>query len=201
MIVLLLLVPIALAGAGEGRWERVAERDGIVIERRTDDPSPVRELRAKTHSPLPPAAIMATLWRHEDYVQFVPYLRRLDVLRDDGDVKLVYEQIHVPFLKDRDATVRFTRTVAATSGVYEMTSRAVPEEGPPERDGFVRVRTSQARWSLAPADDGGTAVTYTLRTDMGGLVPAWIVNAAQKDAVARLIRAMLDRARDTARPH
>jgi len=201
VIVLLLLAPIALAGAEDGRWERVAERDGIVVERRTDDPSPVRQLRAKTHSALPPAAIMATLWKHEDYVHFVPYLRRLDILRDEGDVKLVYEQIHVPLLKDRDATIRFSRSFTAATGVYEMSSRAVPEEGPPERDGYVRVRTSQAHWSLAPTDDGGTAVTYTLRTDMGGLVPAWIVNAAQKDAVARLIRAMLDRARDTARPH
>ena len=200
MIVLLLLAPIALAGAEDGRWERVAERDGIVVERRTDDPSPVRELRAKAHSSLPPAAIIATLWKHEDYVRFVPYLRRLDVLRDDGDAKLVYEQIHVPFLKDRDATVRFTRSFSAATGVYEVSSRAVPEEGPPEGNGYVRVRTSQAHWSLAPADDGGTAVTYTIRTDVGGLVPAWIVNAAQKDAVAKLIRAMLDRARDAA-PH
>ena len=200
MIVPLLLVPLALADAGDGRWERVAERDGVVIERRTDDPSSVREVRAKAHSSLLPAKIIATLWKHDDYVHFVPYLRRLDILRDDGDVKLVYEQIHVPLLKDRDATIRFTRSFTAATGAYEMSSRAVPEEGPPEQDGYVRVRTSQAHWSLVPTQDGGTDVTYTLRTDMGGLVPAWIVNAAQKDAVAKLIRAMLDRAGDTA-PH
>ena len=200
MIVLLLLAPIALAGTDEGHWERVTERDGIVIERRIDDPSPVRELRAKTHSLLAPAAIMATLWKHEDYVHFVPYLRRVDVLRDEGDSRLVYEQIRVPLVKDRDTVLRFTRSFSTATGVYEMSSRAVPEEGPPEGNGYVRVRTSQAHWTLAPANDGGTELTYTLRTDMGGLVPAWIVNAAQKDAVAKLIRAMLDRARDAAPP-
>src|SRR5437762_3124526 len=157
-----LLAVLALAGvahADGGDWERIADRDGVVIERRGVEGSSVREVRVTTRASLPPAAIMATLWKHEDYVRFVPYLRRLDVLRDDGDARLVYEQIHVPFLKDRDATVRFTRSFSAATGVYEVSSRAVPEEGPPEGEEYVRVRTSQAHWSLVPADDGGTAVT------------------------------------------
>jgi len=59
----------------------------------------------------------------------------------------------------------------------------------------VRVRTSVGRWRLAPAADGGTAVVYTVRTDAGGLLPAWIVNTAQKDVSVQLVRAMLERAR------
>jgi len=94
--------------------------------------------------------------------------------------------------------VRFTRSFSPATGVWEMASRAVPEEGPPETDDYVRVRRSEAHRCLTPTGDGGTALTYDLRTDMRGVVPAWIANAAQKDAVAKLIRAMLDRARETA---
>jgi ribosome-associated toxin RatA of RatAB toxin-antitoxin module len=181
--------------ADDGAWQRVTERDGIVIERRAADGSSAREVRATTHSPLPPSAIMATIWKHDEYTQFVPYLKRVDVLRDDGDAKLVYEQIRVPLAKDRDITLRVTRTFSAATGLYEVISTAVPEEGPPETAAYVRVRTSASRWELAPAADGGTAVTYTLRTDAGGLLPAWIVSVAQRDTAAKLVRAMLDRAR------
>lgn len=190
---LALLAWAAVAHAGD--WQRVTDQDGIVVESRAVERWPARELRATAHAAVPPAALMATLWWHDEYARFVPYVKRLDVLRDDGDTKLVYEQVRVPLAKDRDLTARVTRTFAADTATYEMTSTAVPEAGPPARDDHVRVRTSASRWRLAPAADGGTDVTYTLRTDAGGLLPGWIVRLIQRDATVKLIRAMLDRAR------
>jgi START domain-containing protein len=190
-----------LAGVGaaaDGGWQHRGERDGIAIDDRTTGESPVRELRLTTRSPVPPAAIMATLWRHDEYVQFLPYLKRLDVLRDDGDTKLIYEQVRFPVVKDRDLTIRVTRTVSPDGNTYEITSVAVPDEGPPENRDHVRVRTSAARWNLAPAADGGTDVTYTIRADAGGLLPTWIVDTFERDAAVKILRAMLDRARRNA---
>ena len=196
---LAVLLLVAGAQADEAGWQRVAEHDGIVIERRTDDGPSVHEVRATTRSALSPAAIMATLWKHDEYVQFVPYLKRLDVLRDEGDAKLVYEQLRVPLLKDRDLTLRVTRTFSPATGAYEVTSVAAPGEGPRESSAYVRVRTNVGRWRLEPTAEGGTAVTYVLRTDPGGLVPAWIINAAQKEVTAKFVRAMLDRAQQNNR--
>ena len=187
-----LLLAVLTCAAHADEWERVADRDGVVVERRSVEGSSVLEVRATAHSPLPPAVIMATLWKQNEYHEFVPYLKRLDVLQDDGDKKLVYEQIHVPFVKDRDVTLRATRTLFPETGEYEVTSIAVPE-GPSESADYVRVRTNESHWRLVP-NAGGTAVTYTIRTDPGGLVPAWIVNTVQARATAKLIRAMLDRA-------
>ena len=153
----------------------------------------MHEIRATAHAATTPAAILATLWRHEEYTQFVPYLKRLEVLRDDGDTKLVYEQFGIPVLRDRDRVVRVTRTTDAASGTCDLTIVAVTDEGPPPDPDHVRVTRSTAAWHLVPAD-GGTDVTYTVKTDGGGIVPGWIVNAAQKDAVPKLVRAVLDRA-------
>jgi ribosome-associated toxin RatA of RatAB toxin-antitoxin module len=183
------------AAAEDGAWHRVLERDGVVVERRNDPGPRFHEVRATAHSPLSPATIMATLWKHEDWVEFVPYLKRLDVLRDDGDTKLLYEQFRVPFATDRDATMRVARAVSPARGLYEVTSTAVPDEGPPASSEYVRVRESTSRWRLAPAEDGGTVVTYTIRANPGGLVPAWVVNQAQKEATAKFVHAMLERAR------
>jgi len=191
-VALLLLAGISLAADSE--WAQLGERDGIVIERRSVDHSSIRELRLTGRSPVPPSALMATIWKHDEYAQFLPYLKRLDVLRDEGDAKLIYEQIRVPLVKDRDLTVRVTRTFSHHTGTYEVASLAVPNEGPPESHDYVRVRTSLARWWLAPAADGGTAVTYTIRTDAGGRLPAWIFDRIQKDAAVKILRAMLVRA-------
>jgi hypothetical protein len=188
-----------VGGADDAGWQHRGERDGIAIDERSSGDPPLRELRLTTRSPVPPAAIMATLWRHDEYVQFLPYLKRLDVLRDEGDTKLIYEQVRAPIVKDRDLTVRVTRTASADTGTYEITSVAVPDEGPPETRDHVRVRTSAARWHLAPAREGGTSVTYTIRADAGGLVPQWIVDTFERDAAIKILRAMLDRASHNAR--
>lgn len=176
-------------------WRRVVDRDGIVVESRSVDGSAIQEVRVTAHSPLPPAAIMSTLWKPKEYVEFIPYLKRLEVLRDDGDSRLVYEQIRVPVVKDRDVTVRVTRAFSPETG-WEMHSVAVPTEGPPESSDYVRVRMMEARWRLVP-DDTGTAVAYSVRTDAGPWVPAWVVNRAQRDITAKLVRAMLDRAQES----
>ena len=191
-----LLLLACVSQAGDGEWERLGEREGIVIERRSVGHSSIRELRLTARSPLPPAVLMATIWRHEEYAQFLPHLKRLDVLRDEGDAKLIYEQIRVPLVKDRDLTVRVTRSFSPDTGTYEVASLAVPNEGPPESRDYVRVRTSLTRWSLAPVPDGGTAVTYRICTDAGTRLPAWILDRIQRDAGVKILRAMLDRARE-----
>ena len=135
---------------------------------------------------------MAVLWSHPEYPQFIPYVKRLDVLRDEGDTRLFYEQLSIPFVKDRDATMRATRTHSTETGVYEMTTVAAPDEGPPECETHVRNRMSISHWQLVP-DGDGTAITYMLRTDAGGFVPDWLASAAQSTATTKLIRAVLDR--------
>jgi ribosome-associated toxin RatA of RatAB toxin-antitoxin module len=186
---------VVLAGAAHAAqdWQHVADRDGMVIETRTVEGTSLREVRVSTHDALPPDAIMATLWRHDEYPRFVDFLERVDVLRDDGDTKLIYERIHVPLGQTRDITLRITRTFSA--GVWEVVSTAVPDEGPPPSASYVRVRDSRSVWRLAPGAGGGTDVSYDIRTDAGGLLPGWIIARVQNRASAKFVRAILDRAR------
>ena len=189
---LLLLARPALAD--DAPWARVGEHDGIVVERHEVAGTHLHEVRVSTHSPLPPAAILATRWRQQDFPQFVPYVDRVDVLEDDGDTKLFYEQLSIPLVRDRDVVLRAVRHVDATTGAAEVVTRAVTDAGPPERRDHVRVRTSESRWELAPTADGGSDVRYTIRTDVGGFLPSFVVNAAQRDATPKMVRAILDRA-------
>jgi len=55
-----LLLLACVSQAGDGEWERLGEREGIVIERRSVGPSSIRELRLTARSPVPPVALMAS---------------------------------------------------------------------------------------------------------------------------------------------
>jgi ribosome-associated toxin RatA of RatAB toxin-antitoxin module len=189
------LVVASLARADDGAWEAVDQREGIAVERRTAGDPPARELRLTARSEIPPAGVMATLWKHEEYTDFLPWVKHVDIVRDEGDQKVIYEQIRIPVVKDRDATVRITRSFVPETGTYEVASSVISDDGPPEREDHVRVRTGEAQWRLAPGEGGGTQLTYTVRTDLGGRMPGWIFDTVQKDVAMRICRAMLERVR------
>jgi hypothetical protein len=194
IVVLVLLAAGAMADDG---WERVDVEDGITIEARDVEGSSIHEVRATAHVDVPPAAIAAVLWSYQDHASFVPRLRHAEVVRDAGDERIVYEQIELPLLKDRDVVLRVRREIDPATGAIDVRSTAITGEGPPESSRFVRVRTSSGHWRFAPAG-GGTDVTYVIRSDVGGAVPAWIVNRAQREAVPDLVRALMARARSDA---
>ena len=190
LLALSLVATLAIADDG---WQRVDEEHGVVVEARDIPGSSLHEVRATIHSDLPPATIAAVVWRYDEHDRFVPHLQHAEILRDAGDERIVYEQLAIPLLKDRDVVLR-ARRETAPEGTIDIRTTAIADEGPPETSRFVRVRTSAGHWHLAPAG-AGTDVTYDIRTDVGGSVPAWIVNRAQREAVPDLVKAMLDRAR------
>jgi hypothetical protein len=173
-------------------WRKVGERDGIVVEER-DDGSSIREVRATGRSPLPPAAVLDTVWNHREYVGFVPYLKRLEILAEGDDWLVVYEQVAMPLVKDRDYTIRLTRLAVPGTGRSEVTFRSAPAAGPPERDDHVRVRSIEGAWVIEPEPGGGSRAVYTVRNDPGGTIPAWIVNRLQVEVAARFVGAVLAR--------
>jgi len=174
-------------------WEQVTEADGMLVERRPLPGTGRYEVRVSTYAPFPPQVIFETLWRHEEYEAFVPYLKKLVILKQSPDEKVTYEQIKMPLVTDRDYTVRVTADHDPTTGRIQVSFVSAPEDGPPENPTYVRVKDIQGSWTLVPTRDGGSAVTYVVASNPGGALPSWMANAAQSNAVRDLVKAMLDR--------
>jgi hypothetical protein len=139
------------------------------------------------------------VWGHSEYEQFVPHLKSLKILTEKPDERLVYQQIKMPVVKDRDYTVRIRKNVDHATRVYETDFETVNALGPPLDDGYVRVDMIKGRWTLAPDESGkGTDVVYQLFSDPGKELPLWIVNMAQKAAAPDLVKAMISRAERSA---
>jgi ribosome-associated toxin RatA of RatAB toxin-antitoxin module len=196
------LLAAALLGAiasSAADWEKLSDTAGLLVERRPVAGSHSVELRVTARSPLSPAAIFSTLWNHREYPQFIPHLKRLDILSDGGDDRLIYEQVAVPLAKDRDYTVRLRKQVDAAAQRYEITFATANEAGPLPNGHHVRVPRIEGSWMVEPDPDGtGSRVRYTLLTEPGGAIPGWVARFAQRDATADLVVAMLKRAKEHA---
>ena len=194
------LVGMATISSGSD-WEKLSDKAGLVVERRPVEGSRSFEIRVTARSLLSPAAIFDTLWNHRDYPQFIPHLKRLDLLSDAGDERIVYEQVAVPMARDRDYTVRLQKRVDAAAQRYEIVFANANEAGPPPDGAHVRVRAIHGRWTVEPDADGkGSLVRYDLVTEPGGAIPTWVANRAQREAAAALVTAVLKRAQETEGP-
>lgn len=181
--------PAAAASA----WERVSDDGALRVERRYLKDVDMYEVKVSTTSPFGPKAIFDVLWDQPSYPTFLETSKHIKILRDAGNERVVYEQLKMPVVKDRDYTTKCRYEHDAASGLYILSWSAANALGPPENPDHVRVKRTSGSWTLEPNDAGGSFVTYVVASESGGAVPTWIVNAAQKDAAPKYVRAILDR--------
>ena len=198
LLLLLLLAGGLVAPAAFDRdWEKVSDKDGVLVERRAVPGLRVSAIRVTARSPLEPGAVFETIWKQQEHLEFVPYLKQLRILSDTGDERVVYEQLALPFVRDRDYTVRLRKHVDPAVDRYEILIESANDAGPPPDGGYVRVTNIRGTWTVEAGPDGkGSIVRYELQSDPGGIIPAWLVDRTQHHAAADLVRAMLRRTQE-----
>ena len=148
-------------------WDPVTEVEGMQVARRLLSGTGRYEVRVSTAAPFPPQVIFETLWRHHEYPDFVPYLKHLTILQQAPNEKVIYEQIRMSLVRDRDYTVKVTAEREPATGRMQITSCRHRRTGR-----LPRTATSGSRPSTAqdpgPTRDGGTLVTYVVSSDPGG---------------------------------
>jgi hypothetical protein len=119
------------------------------------------------------------------------------IVRNEGDVTVLYTYIDLPLVRDRDVTTRTELSHDPETDVHRL-SWHVTDEGPPPKDGVVRLEKSNGSWVFAPSGDGRTRAVYEIHTEIGGFIPAWLAKAGMTDSVVfgiSSLRARLRKAR------
>jgi len=198
LAVLLIVAGALVAPAAFARdWEKVSDKDGVLVERRAVPGLRVSAIRVTARSTLAPGAVFETIWKQQEHLEFVPYLKQLRILSDTGDERVAYEQLALPFVRDRDYTVRLRKHVDPEVDRYEILIESANDAGPPPDGGYVRVTNIRGSWTVEAGPDGkGSIVRYELQSDPGGIIPAWLVDRTQRHAAADLVRAMLKRTQE-----
>jgi len=187
-------------------WQRVDDKDGITLYSRTRVGSSVKEFKGTGLIGAAPVTVEKVLEDVPNYTAFMPYVSEARVISQSGDETVTYQRLTVPFVSNRDYTVRVEHGTAkgpAGTVYYRDTWQTDNEAGPPEQHGLVRVKVNEGSWLLEPvgAASDSTQATYQIYTDSGGTLPAFLANRASQMAIPKLFDAIRKQARDPKYQH
>ena len=100
------------------------------------------------------------------------------ILRNDAEAIVIYSHIHIdaPFVSDRDVISRVERSYDPESQTHRFDWKAI-DEGPPKKEGVIRLERSEGYWTFSPEAEGTTRAVYVSHTETAGFVPGWLVNS------------------------
>jgi ribosome-associated toxin RatA of RatAB toxin-antitoxin module len=176
--------------ASPGEWKFISNKDGVALYRRqrtvSYESKAIGEIAASID------LVHAVLDDIESYASFMPYTAECRVLKREGDSVVAYQRISAPLTSNRDYTVRVRSSSKAVEGGTSYLSKWETENalGPPEKSGVVRVKLCEGSWLLEPIGPNTTRATYTIYTDSGGMIPAFIKNTGSQIGIRKLFAAI-----------
>jgi coenzyme Q-binding protein COQ10 len=182
--------------ASPTEWKLISNKEGVALYRRQRPTS--NESRAISEIPASTALVHAVLDDVESYASFMPYTAECRVLKREGNSIVAYQRISAPLTSDRDYTVRIhsSSKPAEAGTTYLSQWEADNALGPPEKSGVVRVKLCEGSWLLEPLGPNTTRAIYTIYTDSGGAIPAFIKNAGSQIGIRKMFAAIRKQVRD-----
>lgn len=189
--VIWLLVLANSAPTHASEWQAVFEGDGVLVEQRAYDNSPLMELRGQTRLTASLNAVMALLKDADYNSHWVFRSGGAKVLQSSGYAQsYVYGVVDAPWpMQDRDTVVRFDYTQHPLTRIVTIKISNHPEFIP-HQSGLVRVPDFGGLWQLRPLPGGHVDVIYQVHGNPGGWVPPWLANYAAQISVSQTLRNM-----------
>ncbi len=172
-------------------WKFAHKSKDVMIYSRDRSGSAIKEFKAIGSIDGSTSSVHAVLDDVDNYPKFMPFVVEATVIRKEGDSTIGYQRISPKILSDRDYTLRIWKKSWPAEGGTAFLDKWVQanDQGPAEKKGVVRVKVCDGSWLLEP-DNGQTRATYSVYTDSGGNVPAFLANQASQSSIIRVFEAI-----------
>src|SRR4029450_13669920 len=173
-------------------WKLASENKDVAIYSRAHAGSQMKEFRAIGSIDAPTSAVHAVIDDFENYPNFMPYTLDCQLLKRESDSIITYQRLSPKICGDRDYTLRvWKKSWPGPEGfTYLDQWKPANDLGPPEKKGVVRVKICDGGWLLEPDGAIKTRATYSVYTDSGGLIPAFLANYASRTGISKLFEAV-----------
>ncbi len=148
-------------------WKPASGSKDVAIYSRAHAGSRLKEFRAIGSIDAPTSAVHAVLDDFENYPNFMPY------------------------------TLECQKSWPGPDGLTYLDQwKPANDLGPAEKKGVVRLKVCDGAWLLEPDGPLKTRATYSVYTDTGGLIPAFIANPASRMGISKLFEAVRKQVKD-----
>jgi hypothetical protein len=198
MFLVLATVMVCLASepagsdAANADWKLSADNHGVAIYSRPHSGSSLKEFKAIGDIDAPSRAVHEVIDDIGAYSNFMPYITECRLVKRENDSLITYQRFSPKICCDRDYTLRIQEVSwpAATGLVYSNRWEPANELGPPKKTGVVRINICRGAWLLEPDGGDKTRATYSLYTETGGLIPAFVANHFSQTAIEKVFAAV-----------
>lgn len=130
------------------------------------------------------------------YDEFVPFVAEARILRHQGAKTWCHARVSTPVVKDLVYTILITENRdKREKNVCSASWATTKEYEPPTPRGLARMRANCGSWHVSDLPQGdGIRVRYSLISDPGEGVPAWLLKRMTRKTVPDVLRAFRDRA-------
>lgn len=158
----------------------------VVLEEIPD--TPVKVATAVALVAAPPEQVFAVLSDRTEFPHFMPYCKKVEVKEKKGEWSRVrFELDFPPPIANRHYVLQLTDRIEEVSGTTVLTSRWTYEPG------SGNINDTYGSWEVLPYEGNASFIRYTVFTDPGGKLPAWMRTMATKIAVPRVIKGLRKR--------
>lgn len=167
----------------QGVWEKVIDSKGIIVYTRPVEGSSFREFKGITLIDASMEIIAEVLRDIENYPAWVADILEARVIRRiDRDNMIIYLLQGTSWpISNRDMVINVTTQNNYEKGRATISFVAIQCAEMPEKAGIVRVPMMQGMYLLEYVSRNKTRVTYSVKSDPGGSIPATIANMASKE--------------------
>jgi hypothetical protein len=179
-------------GDASNGWNLDSQSGGVALYSRLRSGSSLKEFKAIGEVDAPAHSVHKVINDVPAYPSFMPFTAECRLLKQDGDSMLTYQRLSPKICSDRDYTLRIhEKSWSGPNGpVYLDDWKPANELGPPEKKGILRVKVCEGSWLLEPAGPTKTRATYSVFTDSGGALPAFLANAASEIGIRKIFAAI-----------
>jgi len=162
---------------------RLAKSDfGIDIEYRYPTDSPWRVFRGQVEVAAKPDRVVRFLQDLDALPTWHYRTKSAEVIQMEG---LTSALLHIVTkstwpVKKRDVVCRVMLTLAPDSDTIHITMDSV-EDALPALVGAVRMNKLNAKWTIEPAGDSRSRISYETYVEPGGKLPRWLFNSLAMD--------------------
>lgn len=116
--------------------------------------------------------------------RFIPERQQRRVLAQNSEEILVYTYIDMPMVvSDREVAVRIRLDRDETTGVQRVFWKTANEALEAAAKNVVRIPEVEGYWEFVPDGPAHSRATYVTYSDVGGSLPAWLVEPMMRDQV------------------